>query len=82
MLRQVYWQYRDGAEVDEAAVQEVSHCFDYLRQAVSCYGDTTLEMPLLKADDGSVTTATYGGPRLCRDFDAIYSFTEAHATGT
>ncbi|EME42940.1 hypothetical protein DOTSEDRAFT_24940 [Dothistroma septosporum NZE10] len=57
----------------------IFHCFDYLRQAVMCHGDTALE----GADEYEVAEGkdvwsygTYGigTTHLCKDWDAVYDY--------
>lgn len=81
MLRKIYWNDRDQKPMDEEFVQHAAHCFDFLRQAISCYSDTTLEMPQIRAsqaDDGKdeITRATHNSKRQCRDFESIKRWTE------
>jgi hypothetical protein len=40
MLRNEFWS--DG-EVEGQERKHIAHCFDYLRQAIMCAGDMTLE---------------------------------------
>ncbi|KAG4440191.1 hypothetical protein IFR05_004336 [Cadophora sp. M221] len=48
--------------------KHMAHCFDFLRQAVMCAGDMTLEPVDEGATDGWNVTHT------CRDFKTIYDF--------
>lgn len=57
----------------------IFHCFDYLRQAVMCHGDTALE----GADEYGVAEGTdvmshgtygIGTTHLCKDWDALYEY--------
>ncbi|KAK0108216.1 hypothetical protein ONS95_003036 [Cadophora gregata] len=48
--------------------EHMAHCFDFLRQAVMCAGDMTLEPVDDEATDGWNVTHT------CRDFKTIYDF--------
>lgn len=48
MVRFQFWQARDGVDLDTEhdAVKwnlHVLHCFEYLRQAISCGGDLIIE---------------------------------------
>lgn len=59
-----------------------SHCLDYLRQAVMCAADRTLETvegnrdtngeTLLKGADG------WGATHACRDYKGVYDWAEKH----
>ena len=48
--------------------KHMAHCFDFLRQAVMCAGDMTLEPVDDDATDGWNVTHT------CRNFKTIYDF--------
>ncbi|OBT61551.1 hypothetical protein VE03_08911 [Pseudogymnoascus sp. 23342-1-I1] len=63
----------------QAAGNNLSQCFDYLRQAIMCAGDTTLETAVVNADghlgrsfDG------WGDVHECRSYQTIFDFAEAH----
>ncbi|KAF2101281.1 hypothetical protein NA57DRAFT_72723 [Rhizodiscina lignyota] len=81
MLRKIYWNDRKGIPMEREFVDHAAHCFDFLRQALSCYSDTTLEMPQLRtkgedsAQDG-IDRATHSSKRQCRDFESIKRWTE------
>lgn len=61
--------------LDEAEVVHNDHCFNYLRNAVMCCGDTTLEgqsqAPMLKNVPGTDGT---GAVHVCRHYDEITSW--------
>ena len=52
------------------------HCFDYLRQALLCAADSTLEP--FRTDLGGVTG--WGFPRMCRNYDELKEWAEARRT--
>ena len=76
MLRRIYWNNIDGISTDAAFIEHAGHCFDFLRQAISCWSDTTLEMPQLRSNSSVVTRASYQSPRQCRNFEEIKRYTE------
>jgi hypothetical protein len=53
----------------------IAHCFDYLRQAIMCAGNTTLEHAI-KGEDGKVEAEVdgWGVEHECRDFGAIFDW--------
>ncbi|CAI4219554.1 unnamed protein product [Parascedosporium putredinis] len=58
----------------------------YVRQAIICAGDTTLDFAddLTFGPDGNVTRYGFTGARSvhqCRDWDAIKAFAEKHKSG-
>lgn len=61
--------------IDEAALLHNDHCFDYIRNAVMCCGDTTLEgqtrTPGLEHVPGTDGT---GAVHVCRNFDEISAY--------
>lgn len=58
----------------EAGFAHMRHCFDYLRQALMCAGDVTLEP--VDAELGGVTG--WDNLRVCRDYDQIKEWAENH----
>jgi len=56
------------------AVDHVQHCFDYLRQALLCAADQTLE----ERNDDISGVRGWGARHQCRDFGALKSWTENH----
>ncbi|KAF2865105.1 hypothetical protein BDV95DRAFT_612893 [Massariosphaeria phaeospora] len=50
------------------------HCFDYLRQALLCVADSTLE----ERSDKTSGVKGVGTTRQCRDFEALKAWTENH----
>ncbi len=63
---------------DQVADDHIYHCFDYIRQAIMCSGDTTLEKG--RTIDGKLTRGVdgWGVAHECRDFDTIYTYAAAH----
>ncbi|KAF9629023.1 hypothetical protein BFW01_g10226 [Lasiodiplodia theobromae] len=60
------------------------HCFDYLRQAIMCCGDTALEgadpYTIAKGKDTlSFGTFGIGSTHMCKDYGAIYAYAKTHA---
>lgn len=53
----------------------MAHCFDYLRQAIMCAGDMTLERTAIEAD-GTRSVTGWGDRHVCpRDFEAARAWT-------
>ncbi|KAI2898066.1 hypothetical protein CBS76997_1565 [Aspergillus niger] len=52
---------------DSESVRHMEHCVDYLRQAILCAGDATLEGP----DPGKKTLSGYGTTHQCRKWDGL-----------
>lgn len=56
----------------------MSHCWDYLRQAIMCHADTTLEwMP----NSGQHVSKGWGYEHRCRDWDALYHWSGVNRWG-
>ncbi|KAH8817349.1 hypothetical protein F5884DRAFT_874354 [Xylogone sp. PMI_703] len=56
--------------------EHVEHCFDYLRQTIMCYSDTTLE-PFLESDGRTLKSegsSGWGAVHMCRNFDKFASW--------
>ena len=52
----------------------MQHCFDYIRQALICAADPTLE----KRNDTISGVKGWGTTHQCRDFEALKKLTEEH----
>ncbi|TAQ88147.1 hypothetical protein B7494_g3546 [Chlorociboria aeruginascens] len=52
------------------------HCFDFLRQALMCQADTTIEFAKYRGRDGVVRTAHgWGVEHKCKDWDSVWEWT-------
>ena len=64
--------------------QHIQHCLRYLRQAVLCYADTTLEPdePVLR-DDGKWVHAAggVGSVHRCKDWRVLFDYLVDHEPG-
>ncbi|OQE05226.1 hypothetical protein PENVUL_c026G01293 [Penicillium vulpinum] len=81
MVRFQFWQARDGVDLDTEhdAVKwnlHVLHCFEYLRQAISCGGDLIIEgSSPIKVGNGHATSVTgWGVQHDCIDFELLRQF--------
>ncbi|OOO05259.1 Protein of unknown function DUF3328 [Aspergillus oryzae] len=73
MTREGYYAAREG-NLDQVYAAHLMHCWDYLRQAIMCHADTTLEwIPAPPNDKGSTG---WGVEHTCGDFDAIARWAE------
>jgi hypothetical protein len=54
------------------------HCFDFLRQAIMCSGDTTIELAQYRGQDGVVRTAHgWNIEHQCKDWGVLWNFVMA-----
>ncbi|KAL9099505.1 MAG: hypothetical protein Q9187_009489, partial [Circinaria calcarea] len=65
-----------GINMEHLKPPHMRHCFDYLRQALLCSADSTLEP--FRTDLGGVTG--WGFPRVCRNYDELKEWAEARRT--
>ncbi|GAW20655.1 hypothetical protein ANO14919_101630 [Xylariales sp. No.14919] len=73
MIRIGYFAAASGNPEDvDQGPGHLSHCFDYLHQAIMCHGDTTLEW----VHEGDPGTSGWGYAHRCHDFAAIFSWVE------
>ncbi|KAJ5503317.1 hypothetical protein N7463_006191 [Penicillium fimorum] len=79
MTREGYYSALEG-NVDQVSVAHLTHCFDYLRQSIMCFGDTTLEW--LPAPPNDIGSTGWGYEHICRDFNAISLWAEEHRLKT
>lgn len=65
--------------VNEGALGHNDHCFNYLRNAVMCAADTTLEgqsqEPMFKDVAGTDGT---GATHICRNYDEVYAWADKY----
>ncbi|KAK2031608.1 hypothetical protein LX32DRAFT_637016 [Colletotrichum zoysiae] len=71
MTRAGFFAARDG-RMDTVNATHLSHCWDYLRQAIMCAGDTTLEWKPVD-DTGS---SGWGYQHMCKDYTTLFNFAE------
>ncbi|KAF3767315.1 hypothetical protein M406DRAFT_355532 [Cryphonectria parasitica EP155] len=69
-----YTALHRGNGGEDTALGHVRHCFDYLRQSLTCAADMTLEP--IDHTLGGVTG--WGNPRLCRDYSAVAAWAREH----
>jgi hypothetical protein len=60
----------------------INHCYDYLRQAIMCSGDMTLEWAIEESDGSRRQVDGWSIPhRQCKDWTMIWDYmVEHHAT--
>ena len=56
----------------------MKHCFDYIRQALMCAADPTLEGLRAAAPHGQPSVDGWGTKHLCRNFQELSQWTEKH----
>ncbi|KAK7947795.1 uncharacterized protein PG986_008681 [Apiospora aurea] len=69
-----------GAELKQQQMTHIGHCFDYLRQAVMCAGDMTLEgaMLLPNGEVGPAGVDGWGATHQCRSWEQAVEWTLQH----
>ncbi|TID17802.1 uncharacterized protein E2P81_ATG10777 [Venturia nashicola] len=55
----------------------LKHCFNYVRHALQCYGDTTIEIPTYF--DGHKIFLGWNTTHQCRSFEHIWDYTVQHS---
>ncbi|MCJ1409436.1 hypothetical protein MMC19_003517 [Ptychographa xylographoides] len=65
-----------GINMEHLKPPHMRHCFDYLRQALLCSADSTLEP--FRTDLGGVTG--WGFPRVCRNYEQLREWAESRRT--
>lgn len=71
-------QIRAGnTTLDERKLIHNDHCFNYLRNAIMCTADTTLEGQIEGEDwDGEAGTDGTGAMHVCKNWDEVVSWAE------
>lgn len=75
VTRASYFSARSG-NLDEINNNHLMHCWDYLRQAIICAGDTTLEW--IQAPPNNTGSTGWGYQHVCKDYSAIFSWATEH----
>merc|ERR1711939_459646 len=57
----------------------VFHCFDYIRQALMCAGDMTIEWPRVEADGSRFAVDGWGITHECKSWDAIMQYMQENS---
>ncbi|KAL8920390.1 MAG: hypothetical protein Q9208_006271 [Pyrenodesmia sp. 3 TL-2023] len=89
ILRSYYWELISAATARDhdrtyaiAHAQQGSphtaHCFDYLRQALMCFGDMTLEGARVEEDGSREHVDGWGMEHQCRSWDSVIDWTVRH----
>ncbi|KAJ0328802.1 hypothetical protein COL5a_004587 [Colletotrichum fioriniae] len=68
---------RDGNST-EIDLGHLSHCWDFVRQAIQCRADTTIEWQVSDELSGSLG---WGYQHQCYDYDALLAWAEEHRWG-
>lgn len=59
-----------------------NHCYEYIRQAILCHGDMTLEPAQVVDGERIHAVQGWGVSHQCRNFDIIKEFSEKHGDGS
>ena len=65
----------NGSGETSGSVHHVKHCFEYLRQALMCHGDTNLEYREVKEDTGEIGTSGWTLHH-CRNYKQLHDIAE------
>jgi hypothetical protein len=79
-LRDTIQSLRSGTRSKYGEHDHSGHCLDYLRQALMCAVDTTIEWPGSEEEEKLTIgpTNSNGVEHQCRDWDAVYRFAVDH----
>ncbi|KAF2235277.1 hypothetical protein EV356DRAFT_532001 [Viridothelium virens] len=58
----------------EPSMRHIYHCFDYIRQALMCAGDLTLEWPKTEKNGRRFAVDGWGVSHQCRSWEAISDY--------
>ncbi|CZT05096.1 uncharacterized protein RAG0_11329 [Rhynchosporium agropyri] len=85
VIRHVIMKYEKKDKSRYAGEGHEYHCIDYIRQAILCAGDTTLDYAaIVKGSDGVERRLGFTGANSthqCRDWDAIRDWAIEHRSG-
>ncbi|KAF2205679.1 hypothetical protein GQ43DRAFT_477169 [Delitschia confertaspora ATCC 74209] len=86
LLRKQYWSLMNSVlngtsdsahelALKQHASKHTGHCFDYLRQAIMCAGDMSMEWPRDEPDGGKrIHVDGWGIPHKCKSWDGIWQY--------
>ncbi|KAI1763305.1 hypothetical protein GGR53DRAFT_497994 [Hypoxylon sp. FL1150] len=60
--------------------RHMDHCVEYIRQAIMCHGDLTLEPLMPEATRTSIESDTWGSKHYCRDWSVLKEVIWKHST--
>lgn len=69
---------RNAFQISKFTDQHINHCFEYLRQAIMCQGDTTLEK-VITNEEGEFKPEIdgWGTVHECRSWNMLFDFAES-----
>ena len=78
-IRRIFFSQGEEGELEafdlgKARIPHMAHCFDYLRQGITCSADSTVE-PAVDKENGFLGS---GFERQCRDFVQLKEWAEEH----
>ncbi|KAH8881000.1 hypothetical protein GQ53DRAFT_832844 [Thozetella sp. PMI_491] len=72
---------QNSSQVEEKEVYHTYHCAELLRQALKCAADPTLDSTaVVPSSPTGRGTSGWNGTHVCRDFDSLFAWTDAHRT--
>ncbi len=70
----------DPSQVTKPQQMHTYHCVEYMRQAVRCTADPTLDPTFLVGEHGNHATFGSGATHVCRDYEKLFQWAEDHHT--
>jgi hypothetical protein len=64
--------------ISDFEIGHTFHCIEYLRQAIRCAADPTLDPTTYHAERESHSSTGWNGTHVCRDYDALFAWAEDH----
>jgi len=78
MIKMGYYAAMNKTIDEYGNPEHLQHCFQYLRLAVQCAGDTTLEWPLVDEDGVRRGSNGWGITHNCVNWEVLKQWTEDH----
>ncbi|KAF4885929.1 Oxidase ustYa [Colletotrichum fructicola] len=76
--REAFFKLLREGNSTEIDLGHLSHCWDFVRQAIQCRADTTIEWQVSEELGGSLG---WGYQHQCYDYDALKAWAEGHSWG-
>ncbi|KAI1170943.1 hypothetical protein F4777DRAFT_583382 [Nemania sp. FL0916] len=80
LMKHVFMKSERNETVTPTDYRHMDHCVEYIRQAILCHGDLTLEPVMSGSTRTSIESDTWGSKHYCRDWNVLKEVVWKHTT--
>ncbi|KAI0154556.1 hypothetical protein GGR57DRAFT_466025 [Xylariaceae sp. FL1272] len=80
LMKHVFLKSERNQTVTPLDYRHMDHCVEYIRQAVMCHGDLTLEPLLAGSTRTKIESDTWGSKHFCRDWNVLKQVVWKHTS--